>query len=388
MKKFLILLMVILEHGLSVYTQPAWQILSTNTSKNLTKVQCYRQDTLTIFGEDGIVLRSNDGGNSFIPKSHNSAGFATGYFHTPDTGYITSGGGIIFRTQNGGTNWLPGSGGCVCMVTAICFANAQDGIFGAGTGIYKTTDGGQTWSTSPMIFSAQPWKIVSLNDSNFMFTDQKVFYRSTNKANSFTQDTIQYSSSYPLVGLSFLNDTVGFVASSDGRLFKTVNQGLDWDSVGHIGWSVRDLVFVDDKQGYAIVTNQYKTIVKTTDGGLHWYQDYVATDLIETIDYDGDAIYAVGQNGLALKKTVYPTNLPDVQDQSIQMFPNPATDEIFFTGLPDQAEAQLYQSDGKLLRVVEIGQQSPLNISSLSNGIYYLRIQHTHSATGLRFEKN
>ena len=64
----------------------------------------------------------------------------------------------------------------------------------------------------------------------------------------------------------------------------------------------------------------------------------------------------------------------------VNIFPNPASDQvnITFPGLTGEATISLIAEDGRLMRQIEIGEtgsfQSIMNIASLQNGMYFIRV--------------
>jgi hypothetical protein len=63
----------------------------------------------------------------------------------------------------------------------------------------------------------------------------------------------------------------------------------------------------------------------------------------------------------------------EVNDTQVQVFPNPATDQVTITGVEDFASVQVFNNMGQLVLLQENSSQR-LNISELSSGIYNLTI--------------
>lgn len=367
--------------------QTNWQVLQSNTILNLLDVQCLAKDTLFIFGDDGILLKSTDGGVNFTTHQNASALiYSAGYFKTLDTVFVANGGGNVMQTNNGGSSWNF-SGGCTCTIRSICFANAQIGLFGSLSGVYRTNNGGASWTNTSMIPFATPNKIISLNDSIFLYTDDNLIFKSTNAGESFTIDTLNYGSSFPISGLSFIDDSIGFISSGDGKILKSINQGNTWNLIGNTGNNVRDIVFTDNQNGFAITGNLSNTILRSTDGGVSWVSEYTATHSIEKFAYDGYYVFAVGQDGLALKKELSPTFTTDISKNEINLFPNPCIDKLYLTNGIKENEIQIYNSIGQLVYTLNKVSEDPIDISNLKTGIYFLRVSNKKSTTTLPFSK-
>ncbi len=76
------------------------------------------------------------------------------------------------------------------------------------------------------------------------------------------------------------------------------------------------------------------------------------------------------------------TGVPDESAPLVQVYPNPATDELFINGLKD-AQIELISLDGKQVKRAEGFSGGSIDISGLNNGIYILRIT-THEGDVLR----
>jgi hypothetical protein len=74
---------------------------------------------------------------------------------------------------------------------------------------------------------------------------------------------------------------------------------------------------------------------------------------------------------------------------NLQVFPNPATNQIEINGLEDLSGVRstaIYSIDGALV-VMPDNQSGAIDISNLRPGIYFLRIAHDNGTTNLRFVK-
>jgi hypothetical protein len=70
--------------------------------------------------------------------------------------------------------------------------------------------------------------------------------------------------------IHFVNDTLGFVGTSTGKIFRTEDAGLTWTLQNSgITAQLERFFFVDDQLGFAVAA-QY--ILRSTDGGSTWEQ--------------------------------------------------------------------------------------------------------------------
>ncbi len=349
--------------------QNTWQIVPTNTTLSLLGLQCLGADTLIVFGEDGILLKSMDGGETFSTKQNISASvYTAAYFKNVDTGFAGSGYGSLLGTVNGGSNWTF-TGTCTCFITGICFSDDQHGIFGGTAGVYRTVDGGASWFESTNIPYFVPNRIAAFQDSVFVAIYGASFYRSSDYGTIWSKDTVNSYSNYSLSGLSFSDEQHGFTISGDGHLFTTSDLGISWSFLAATGISnVSTLLFIDTLTGYLVAGQYY--IYKTNNGGLTWTFDYVAPSLISALDADQHSVFAVGQNGMFLRKGLSTGIRPPLFDTMYKVYPNPATDEIFLSGIDRATDIAVYNFCGMCVQKSTVQPGGSIDISLLPDGIY------------------
>jgi photosystem II stability/assembly factor-like uncharacterized protein len=71
--------------------------------------------------------------------------------------------------------------------------------------------------------------------------------------------------------LSFLDENTGYAGArpeENGKVYKTTNGGVTWESVLSASSSIRSLFFLNPSVGWA--ADDYRLIYRTTDGGLTW----------------------------------------------------------------------------------------------------------------------
>ena len=68
--------------------------------------------------------------------------------------------------------------------------------------------------------------------------------------------------------VKFINSLVGFYCSDDGRIYKTIDGGVNWINVHNTTYSQVNFTFVDSMNGWAIDVSGRMS--KTTDGGTTW----------------------------------------------------------------------------------------------------------------------
>ena len=85
-----------------------------------------------------------------------------------------------------------------------------------------------------------------------------------------------------------------------------------------------------------------------------------------------------------------PVNLPELELFEISIFPNPASEKIkiITSDYLDNANVQIYSISGKLILTTSFYSNLEINISDLSNGIYFIKINSQSKNYTKKFIKN
>lgn len=356
--------------------QNGWNVLPTNTTLNLLHVQALAADTVFVSGDDGILLKSFNGGGSFTTYQQQSQLiYTTHFFRTADTGFVASGGGNVRRTTDGGQTFST-SGGCTCFINSICFTGNQVGLYSGVNGLYRSTDGGASFGSTPIITGPIPVGLQS--PATGVFVGYKTFTvrKSTDYGQTFSLDTIHTATNFPLIGVHFFTPQQAYAMTADGYQYYSGDQGSTWTQVNNATLTnIVTMTFLDSLTGYLIEGPQRNHIYKTVNGGQNWNLDYTSTSAMESIDTKGNVVYICGQQGLALKNDSY-TGLPENAGNSAAfLYPNPvssSTDEITLQ-LPDNMGGP-YTITDLAGRVVEAGRlagrTTRISIAALAPGMY------------------
>src|SRR5205823_14888414 len=119
-------------------------------------------NTGTIVGGAGLILRTTDGGNNWIPQaSGTESDLLRVSFTNTNNGTAVGQVGTILRTTDGGSHWGPQQSGTTELLAGVSFTDADHGIaVGALGTIVRTADGGNTWemrrAEQAMIFREFP----------------------------------------------------------------------------------------------------------------------------------------------------------------------------------------------------------------------------------------
>jgi photosystem II stability/assembly factor-like uncharacterized protein len=305
-------------------------------------------------GEQGIVLKTEDGGSSwnFTKNIHDLNAI---HFFNLSSGISVGETGTLQISSDGGDTWKLISGsGTFNHLLSVQFLNQNVGLaVGAKGTILNTLDGGNTWSdyyiqynnknttwTSVCFLDSQNGYILGQGFNNIVGTYNSGALWSWNerKSNWYINDAFFINPStgwlvgnHGIIGhrngksgfdawisqtsgttnnlhsVFFVDSLTGWAGGENFTLLFTQNGGNTWTSqkdklpneLSGYG-SINSIFFVDDQKGYAV--GSFGTILNTIDGGDSWnlLYDYDIS-LYDVYFIDNNTGWAVGNDGTILK---------------------------------------------------------------------------------------
>jgi photosystem II stability/assembly factor-like uncharacterized protein len=190
-------------------------------------------------GDFGTVLRSEDGGNTWVGLPSGTTNDLTQVQEVAPNTVVVAGGCAVRESTNGGASFqrLPvneSESGCATKVASFSFLSASTGFIEQSDGtIFLTSNGGQTLEAKTP---------VPLNGAT-------------------------------AAQLEFVSPTTGFAVTSGGaggRIFRTIDGADSWTQVASTSAPLSDIDFVTPSIAYAVGANS--TLLHSTDGGSTWTQ--------------------------------------------------------------------------------------------------------------------
>jgi photosystem II stability/assembly factor-like uncharacterized protein len=315
-----------------------WTQNNSGVSNNIFAISQIDSLTKWVVGSSNCVLKSIDGGanwNSITVNPSENHAFGSVFFKTKDIGFLTTY-GAIYKTTNGGDTWVKPSfpSSNTRFFQNIHFVNDSVGwmcfnsnyIQYTESGIFKTKDGGDTWQhvyTAPYLlmldiqfFDELTGYILKPGGVSKTIDGALTWANVTNIETGFTRlDFLKWSSfSFPdslfgcIVGrlgvlsitadacntwtplhnelcsdtekLYFKNEKHGWCLGEHGKILKTQNGGVTWESTNSgLTQKISNVYFKDSLQGIATGVvyetaigsiSEKSMIFLTEDGGLHW----------------------------------------------------------------------------------------------------------------------
>lgn len=365
-----------------------WTILPSGTSKNLQEIQFLNNSQGYVVGEKATVLKTNDGGNSWISCNPSiNSDLHNLFFIDNNRGWVVGDSGKVCKTINAGNSWE---------ITTIAnnhtlhlhsvFAQDQNTIFVGGSNntqnyfIYKSIDGGITWQSvfvESYIWNIDILKIVMQSaNTGYALTRGIVLKTIDAGSNWFITDTLSVKSG---AMFSILEDIAVFPNSDTmyvcgwypAYLGTSLNEANTWQHQAL--YDYYNLDFISPSVGYV---GGWGYMHKTKDGGKT-YQDVSGgnTQLfsgIYSIDFiDENHGFACGERGKIIRTTSGgTTGISTSVNSTSFIYPNPSTGFVSFDKYYD---VSIYNSLGQFLQKEE--NINSIQIGHLCNGIYQVHLK-------------
>ena len=257
-------------------TQSGWYGQTSNTASILYGVH-FLPDGRTGFavGALGKLVRTQDAGNTWVTlTSGASTHLRSIWFSSPTTGWIAGDNGVVLKSTNGGGAWVRDLGVNASEdLYCIRFVDVNHGwAVGSNGVVLRTANGGATWSrTHP---TAIPLYSVSFPDtSNGWAVGQNGTILGTHDGGRSWYIVQPSVTGLTLKAIWRTSNTLAWGGGATGARVSTAAtpDSLAWSS-GTFGaqYDIRGLQMLDATTGYATGWNAGGAILKTTDGGVTW----------------------------------------------------------------------------------------------------------------------
>jgi photosystem II stability/assembly factor-like uncharacterized protein len=295
----------------------SWEEITPNGSwLNLNSVCFVNSDTGFVSGNfvmpsggnvSGVVLKTKDGGKSWIAKTNAELQFIDEMqFINDSTGYFTNG-GPLYRTENAFDTWPAkplldsawvGAYHALNKDVVAALVSAGGVIIGDPTWILKISlDGGDTWQESHTV----KWNINNIHFSSprtGFLTGSGQFGGSIFRTVDSGEHWETRILSFPFMDVHFIDKNKGFAAGglfafhfAGGNILVTHDAGKSWEVALSTG-VVRACLFVSDLVGFALTSGIWRgpaNVLKTTDGGNTWIPTELDITLPDSTFFDPSA---------------------------------------------------------------------------------------------------
>lgn len=307
-----------------------------------------------VCGNGGGLLKTMDGGNSWIDKGNNYYNRIddiyffdnnNGMFFIGNTARLTFDGGetwdsiawngtsywinrfsswsynegiavgfdgSIVKTQDGGNTWEVINSEISTQIKEIGFFNHLDGFAitwnATGGDLIRSYDGGYNWEYDTIVPNGEFYNMRIYGSTCYLFNKSSQLMKSTNAGEDWElYDIPSFPPGYGYWDMQFVNDNTGYLCNTMGTLVKTNDGGVTWVDKSLLDeYNFTSLFFINEEKGWLIDYNG-KTILRTQSGGNGWTFTNLGEDYIfqpEDIFFINEEIGFVATNEAVLFKTI------------------------------------------------------------------------------------
>lgn len=391
-----------------------WQELHTGVTEDLYDVCCIDTNTVFVCGRDGVILKTEDGGNSWQEKYRQfgdtwyrikffdkNIGFVLG----DDNNYHNK----LFKTTDGGESWQdmgsPFNEYNVCTPSSCdLFIVDEDTLYVACDQLMKSIDGGCSFSqldiewideTQDLYFEENVGYIVFGSPGMFIGTHMA---KTTDYGASWEEIfTYDYDTEEEGIKKTFFHDkdhvsVYGAFGYDENEYHCEYNEIRTEDGFATYQWlndenlplevwpPITGVCFSDFQNGIMVCylesfSYPYSRIVsfQTRDGGNTWLE----LDVLDspTVGYpaisgcEGVYYLACGSGRVYKLEGTY-DGVVEGKD-NVYIFPNPVNDRVVIEGI-EAAEVQIYNVLGQL--VMSESSTNVIGLESFLKGMYFISI--------------
>lgn len=364
-----------------------WKQLNSHTSANLLSIAAIDKDTIYVSGQDLSILKSTDGGNSWIimrEGTYGSRNRSKVLFVNPRIGFLHGDGTTeLFKTTDYGKTWINLQVSSNFQeVTSLFFTSPDIGYATTwSNGLLKTSNGGLTWETVTVPHMGPFNAIDFTNDSTaylvgFLGAILKTTDAGLNWENQNNPYIILSNSNF--VSVDFIDEDTGFVVG-DRDILKTTDGGNHWEITAQSTFDLHAVSFMDSLHGICVGgdwQHEYSGIIVTSDGGKTW-NEISSTTTNKYIDkvrfVDKNTGYAVGGNTDTFGGFILKTN--DAGNTWSALNTGMNTYRISDLSLPDEKTIFVVGWSGQILKSDDAGltwQKQISNTTEDLNSVFFL----------------
>lgn len=357
----------------------------------------------TLVGDDGVIMRTTNGGISWSEQTSNVTNVLLGNSHKSGLSIVAGENGVILRSDDNGANWdlvLPGT--LEHLNDAEVTTSNTAVVCGDNGTVLITADGGMTWNEvyTGLNHNLNDIKFINMN-VGYITGEMGTLLKSVNSGYTWVKIDMSFTNN-KFNAIEAIDENNLVLVGDNGTIFVTNNGGESWYGHANILYesNLNDIVFYSSTDG--VIAGDDGLILKTTNGGSFWFE---ATRSFQGDNYD---FYSVAfgdmNNGISTGKDgsrIYSTDggstwsltNPGVQVAADlsgikglklgQNYPNPFNPSTVISfELPKDANVSLkvYDISGKevaslLNGYLATGSHSVnFNASGLASGVYFYKL--------------
>ena len=382
----------------------------TGTTSGLNAVTFPLPNAGFTAGDSGTILRTTDSGLSWEKlTSGTTHSLYSLSFPSSVTGYAVGASGTVLKTTNNGNSWTNVSPGLPYAFSSVDFIDNNNGCVAGQEGIIlKTTDGGTNWNT---VVAADVRKnlygISFAGNVGFAvgsYTDTwgnyyEIILKTVDGGTSWINQSS--GSSQWLHSVQTLDSNNAYAVGEGGIILKTTNGGTTWEQLpAPTSDNFCSVFFRNPNEGFVIgntgQASEGAICLLTIDGGMTWsVQTSFCSGLSQVYITADNKGFCAGSNGTILGTGDFPVGFNSKLHASkteMHLYPNPASYELNFEIATDNknivSQIIIFSLDGmEVILKSNSSSKGVINLSSLQDGIYFIKITSNEGVFNGKFVK-
>lgn len=277
--------------------------LAASTAKQLLLDAAYAGEAIVAVGERGAVLRSADGGQSWITIGSPTKAALTGIaFADAQTGWAVGHDGLILKTADGGLSWTiqySAEDKEMSFLDIHAIDTRRVIVIGAFGVCMATADSGATWETRKVLEEDLHLNRLTADRDGTLYLagESGTLLRSRDEGTSWESIATAYDGSFfgvlPLGAKSIL------AYGLRGHLYHSTDAGDTWSEVVNERAALLATA-VKLKSGSIVIAGQARTFLISRDGGrtVAHLTTPLTTAVSELLETPDGALLAFGEVGV------------------------------------------------------------------------------------------
>ncbi|MFN5370740.1 MAG: WD40/YVTN/BNR-like repeat-containing protein, partial [Bacteroidia bacterium] len=296
-----------------------------------TGVKYLRPNLALVSADSGIVLRSTDGGISWMNiQTSTQESFTDIMAVDTNCAYVCGSNGAVFKTLNGGLTWTNVSINTTTWLQGVYFTTRNIGLAVGGNQIYKTSNGGLSWALKNTgVDINTSFNDVWMIDADIAFAGGTFgkLYKTFDGANFWNPIYPASSTNAGIEEMDWQTDSIGYFATNSSQSI-TLNGGsvlgtLSTACLANNGGM--DAICIP-QDGYGYSTGGLSRVLHTVKP-----QGIISAYLQDSAFCSGSRIFVgYGAEGLLISTHVMSVQLSDASGN----FSSPTTIGTYTLGLP------------------------------------------------------
>lgn len=260
-----------------------WRQIGMDVPSGFARIRASAAGAAIATGPNGAMLRTVDGGQSWTGIGAPTAeSVVDAAFPSANVGYALDNAGAVLRTDNAGASWSLLDHGASFRLHALVAPAPERVVLVGSNGVRLSRDGGQTFANgSGKGLNGASLLNVDAAGSALVAHGPKQMFVSADGGRTWKatpRSAVSPKGGKTLDSVDFATAKLGYVLTSDNRVFITRNGGKAWLEALGIGLTEGAQIAVGDASRAWVSDNINPRVMYTSDGGKTWRPQRLPAD--------------------------------------------------------------------------------------------------------------